>query len=256
MKFSVDVSVEERGKKKPQYSIDTDLNGEVSLAEFLLFTKQTLLVTADFVLKEEQGYGFDPHPVVVVDGKTNKPIINVSPVGQIEFVARAQMKEIILATYQGLLDRSKVLTGRYKQSHFVFLNGNQVAVDLVSLEAWINSNPEFKPTDLIRFVDIQPYARKLERLGVTAQRTAERTYIKRDKNKKVLSTRPKQPNGVYFQTARSIKAKFKRNAGIKFTFIAGSQLGITSSFKSRGGKPGRTYLYPSIVLTLQEGGTL
>ena len=117
MNFAVDVTVEESGRKRPEYTLDSDLNGEISLADFLEFTKSALIVTADAVLREEQNLGFDKDPVVVVDGRQNKPVINVDPFGKIEFVSKANMDDIILDTYKGILDRSPVDTGLYKSGN-------------------------------------------------------------------------------------------------------------------------------------------
>lgn len=255
--MAVDFSVYENGRKKPEYTLDSDLAGEVSLKDFLEFTKSTLIVTADVVLKEEQSNGFDKKPVVAVDGKVGKPVFNVSPLGSIEFTSRANMSEVILETYKAILFRSPVLSGRYKSSNFVFLNGQQIATDLPTLEAWLKSNPPFKDNDLIRFVNVQPYGRKLERLGVTGQRTQSRTVGKKKKGLIGPARGVKVPNGTYFLTARAIRAKYKRNSVIKFTFISGSSLGITGSFKqSRRGKPGRPYLYPTIIISVSESGSL
>jgi hypothetical protein len=254
--FSVDFSVEEKGRKSPEYTLDTDLNGEVSLLDFLNFTKSALIITADTVLREEQARGFDKNPVVAVDGKVGVPVFNVSPLGQLEFTSKANMSEILLETYKGILKRSPVLTGRYKSSHFVFLNGAQVATDLESLRAWLKSNPIFNDKDLIRFVNIQPYARKLERLGVTGRRQQSRTVKSRDKRKSSQGHRILAPNGAYFLTTRSIRSKYKRNSVIRFNFISGDRLGISGSFLGRRGKPGRPYLYPTITISAAEGGTV
>lgn len=257
MKFAVDLFVEEGGRKRPEYTLETDLNGEISLMDFLQWTKSALIVTADTVLREEQSRGFDKDPVMVVDGRANKSAVNVNPFGTIEFVSKANMTDILRETYQGLLGRSPVLTGRYKSSHFVFLNGKQVATDLSSMESWLKTNPEFKDEDIIRFVNIQPYGRKLERLGVTAQRRKERTSKSKDKRSGETRFRLKQPNGSYYLTARAIKSKYKRNSSVRFNFISGANLGLTASFKKgRPGKnsAGRTYLYPSITIYVQEKG--
>ncbi len=256
MIFEVGVLVEESGRRRPEYVLDTDLNGEITLKDFLEFTKSTLIITANEVLREEQNSGFDKNPVVTVDGNPSKSVASVHPLGQIEFTKRADMREVLMETYQGILGRSPVLTGRYKSSHYVFLNGTQVANSLSSLESWINSNPVFEDKDLIRFVNIQPYGRKLERLGVTAQRQQSRTVRSRDKKRAAEGHRVLAPNGTYFLTARAIRAKYKRNSLIKFTFISGSSLGISGSFKvGRGGKPGRAYLYPTIIISVREGGS-
>jgi len=255
MNFTVDFSVYENGRKKPEYTIDSDLNGEISLTELLEFTKSVLILTAQEVLREEQALGFEKNPVVSVDGRIGKPVINVNPFGTIEITAKASMNEIILETYNGLISRSPVLTGRYKSSHFVFLNGTQVANDLSSLTTWLATSPKFEEKDLIRFVNVQPYARKLERTGVTAGRTKTRTVTNKNKKSGTVRSRFLQPNGAYFLTGRAIRAKYKRNSVIKFTFISGTGLGISGSFKqSRRGKPGRAYLYPTIIISVQQGG--
>jgi len=262
--FSVDYSVYEGGRKAPQYTLETDLNGELSLAEFVEMVRSNLIVIADQVLREEQSNGFDPDPVVIVDGRVGKPVYNVKPFGQIEFVARGNMKEIILETYEAILHRSPVDTGQYIKSHYVFLNGRQVATDSTSLNSWLATDPDFKDSDLIRFVNIQPYARKLERLGVTAQRQQSRSVNSRDKRGRT-GTKVLVPNGTYYLTTRAIQRKYKRNSSVKFAFISGTQLGLTASFKTatsgaRGGgrgklkKPGRTYLYPSITILVSESG--
>lgn len=254
--FSVDYKVYENGRNAPEYTLESDLKGEVSLADFLQFTKSSLIVIADNALREEQALGFDKQPVVVVDGRVNKPVFAVHPFGSIEFVSKASMKEIILETYNGIIGRSPVLTGLYKSSNYVFVNGRQVATDLGSLESWLGTNPVFEEKDLIRFVNIQPYARKLERLGVTGQRQQSRTV--RSKNRKTGGTKVKvlQPNGTYFLTARAIRSKYTRNSTIKFTFLSGSDLGIIGSFRtSKRGKPGRRYLYPTIIISVSESGS-
>lgn len=256
MEFSVDISVTQNGRRAPQFDLHgKDLDGNLSLAELLDFTKQALIVTADTVLKEEQAKGFDKTPVITVDNTVGKAVINVSPLGKIEITARADMGDVVLETYQGILDRSPVLTGQYKSSNFVFWNGKQVATDKASLTAWVESNPAFQDEDLIRFVNIEPYARKLERLGVTEQRQQSRTVQGRGKRRASGTGRVLAPNGTYFLTARAIRSKYKRNSIIRFEFISGSQLGLGSSFAPKRGKPGRAYLYPSILISVQESGT-
>lgn len=258
--FDVSLSVAENGRKRPEYTIDTDLDGDLTLQDILDWTKQALIVISDQVLTEEQAIGFDKEPIITVDGRNNKPIQSVSPLGQIEFTSRRNISDIVLETYNALLFRSKVLTGRYKDSHYVFLNGTQVATNLAGLDAWLKSNPEIKDSDTIRFVNIQPYARKLERYGITAQRS--KTSYRETGKKKGKGGSGKfalVPNGTYQLTSRAIRSKYKRNSIIKFTFLPGSSLGLSGSFK--GGRKGRNssgrpYLYPSIVISVQERGTL
>ncbi len=258
MKFAVDFSVTENGRRKPEYTLDSDLNGEVSLQDFLEWTKSVLIVVADEVLKEEQALGFDKSPIVVVDNKVGKAVRDVNPFGQIEFTSRVSVDQLLIDTYIGIMGRSPSLTGRYKSSNYVFHNGQQVATDEGSLKSWLASSPNFNPTDIIRFVNIQPYGRKLERLGVTFGRQRPRSSTTKNKKTGESRTRLLQPNGTYFLTARAIKSKYKRNSSVRFGFIPGSGLGISASFKTgRPGKnsAGRTYLYPSITIYLTEDGT-
>ncbi len=257
--FAVEISVVETGRKKPQYSIGGDLDGEMTLVDLLEWTKAALIITADEILKEEQAKGFDPTPVIAVDGRIGKPVQAVHPLGQIEFASRQSAVDIITDTYNGILYRSKVRSGDYKAHNYVFHRGRQVAVDLASLEAWIKSEPKINDGDRIRFVNIQPYARKLENRGITAQRNQARNQESRHRKKHGTgATHILVPNGTYALTARSIRAKYKRNSSIKFTYISGGTLGIAGTFKSGGRKgknsAGRPYLYPSIEITIQAGG--
>lgn len=260
--FSVDISVSENGRRRPEYKVDTDLSGELSLKDLLEWTRAALIITADEVLKDEQSQGFDKEPVLIVDGRRGKSVQAVSPLGSIQFVSRQDFGAILLDAYNGLLSRSKVLTGNYISSHYVFYNGEQVATDLKSLQGWLGllgQGPDFKDGDTIRIVNIQPYGRRLELLGVTAQRSNDRVREKRGKKGQYgPGIGIKTPNGAYQLTARSMITKYKQNAIIKFAFIPGTSLGLTGTFKGgrKGKSPsaGRPYLYPSLVFTIQERG--
>jgi hypothetical protein len=265
--LNVEIHVEEGGLVQERFG--RDLNGELTLAELLEYTKQSLILVSDEVLKDEQSRGFDKNPIVVVDGSVNKKIEFVNPLGTIDFVASAYIGDILLGAYKSLLDRSPVLTGHYKTQHFVFWNGQQIATDLAGFEAWINSGPSLTDKDKIRFVDIAPYARKLERLGVTAQtqgmhgRDRTRNSTSRRKGKKPV-TKYNQPNGVYYLTNKELQSKYKSNAAIKFEFVTGTALGIagdpTVNRKFRTGRKasqiGRAYLYPSIVISVRADGVV
>lgn len=257
--FAVDISVTEGGRRRPEYTLDSDLNGEITLQDLLEWTKATLIVTADEILKEEQSHGFDKEPILLVDNRRGKDIRLVSPLGQIEFVSRQNIGKILLEAYTGIWDRSKVLTGRYKSSHYVFLNGTQVATDLASMEKWVESNPEINDKDTVRIVNIQPYARRLELLGVTAQRSMRKREDRGRRKGQKTGHMVKIPNGAYQLTTRALKAKYKQNVLIRFTFLPGNQLGLSGTFKNgRHGKnsAGRPYLYPSMVFSIQGRGIL
>lgn len=263
--FAIDISVTEGGRKKPQYTLDSDLRGEITLQELLQFTKSALIVIADQALKEEQSLGFDKNPIMLVDGRKTKNIQDVSPLGKIQFISRKNISEIMLASYESLLELSKVKTGLYKSSHYVFFNGTQVATDLTSLEAWLKTNPQVQEKDTIRIVNIQPYGRRLELLGVTSTRQQARREDKGRRKGIKTGITIKKPNGAYQLTYRRIKSKFKSNIDIFFKFIPGSYLGLTAyNQKFRKGRKterpgnktsaGRTYLYPSLVFKIVERG--
>jgi len=260
MKISIDVSVTENGRRAPEYTINTDLRGEISLGDLLEFTKQSLISTSFTVLQEEQANGFDKKPVVTVDGSSNKSVLDVSPLGTIEYTSRVSVDALLLDAYQGLLDRSPVLTGAYKSSHYVFLNSKQIANSLDSLQTWINSSPEVKTSDVFLIVNVQPYARKLERFGVRAGGEGGNTHKprlgqSRDKKKAQRGVKVLVPNGAYFLTARALRYKYKRNTSIRFQFSSGTTFNIVGSFKSghKSGK-GRAYLYPTIRIAVSEEG--
>lgn len=254
MKIDVEMTIKEGGVVTESRGYLRD--SEMELEDLLKWTKSQLIVIADQVLKEEQAQGFDKMPIMLVDGRRNKDILSVSPLGKIEFIARQEFGQILKEAYTALLELSKVLTGRYIKSHYVFQNGIQVATDLSSLETWI-AKADFKDKDVIRIVNIQPYARRLELLGVTSTRQqARRDDPGRRRGKKTGST-IKVPNGAYQLTSRRIKAKYKQNALIRFTFLPGSSLGLAGNFKSgRKNSVGRPYLYPTLVFTLQERGMI
>lgn len=252
--FDVQYRVSDSGRNRPDINLESDAYGEMTLEELLAWTKSALISISLDVLKEEQRNGFDENPIMLVDGRKNKPITSVSPLGKIQFIAAENISEILLDAYEGLLHRSKVLTGKYKASHYVFLNGAQVATDLQSLKTWLGSSPPISPKDIIRIVDIQPYARRLELLGVTAQRTQSKRQLAGKGSKKKFGTKIKLPNGTYQLTARSMRTKYKNNLGVRFSFIPGNVMGLPGTFKTGKGA-GRPYLYPSIIFTVGERGT-
>ena len=267
--MEVSVSVREVGNKKATWSLEGDLNGELSLQDFLRFTKETLLSVALDAFREEKTKGFDPKPIVVVDGKPNKSIENVSPLGKIEFISKEVASlQILQDIYEDIFRRSKIVTGTYIEGNYVFLNGKRVATSLDEMRAWIKSAPEIKQNDLVRFVNVLPYARKLERHGVTDGKTSTRDVKSKDKRQRsgayVLA-----PNGVYYLASKAVTRNFKYNAVIKFGFMLGSQLDagafptiskngkpLRKNYKATKAKPKNSgpYLYPSITV-LFNGGT-
>lgn len=268
-KFDVTMTVTERGRKAPKYTLDADRGGAVSLEDFMRWHKEVLMSVASDVLREEQMRGFPKQPMTVVDGRKDKPLATVLPFGKIEFVAAVASAPVLVSIFEGLLQRSKVVSGYYINHHLVVFNGITIASNIQQLKAWAANPPAMKKGDTIVFVNTAPYARKLERYGVTAQRSQMRQVDSKDKNNSRRLSRPGggkvlAPNGVYFLTFRSIRRKFKNNALIQFRLISGSDMGLNDRFSEAGkyGKPdkatgkSRNYLYPSIRITIGEEGML
>lgn len=255
----VSVSVREGGKKSGSWELSGDLSGQLTMEQLLAYTKSALILISDQALKEEQANGFDKKPVVVVDGRKNKDVYSVNPLGKIEFYSRQDPTPVLSETMKALWERSKIVTGEYLRSHAVFVNGTMIAKDPDSLAAWLSRNT-LKSNDLIRFVNLAPYARRLERLGVTAQRQQNRTVAKSKRGAGESTARAIAPNGVYFLTSKAIKRKYKNNVSIRFGFIPGSAIGLAASFKTgrsnAKSKKASTYLYPSISILLSDKGII
>lgn len=261
--FDIEFGVYEKGRKVPQWTIDSDINGELSLEDLLRYTKTNLLAISEVALKEEQANGFDKNPVVKVDGRVGKPVINVNPLGSIEFISKQSANTILLEAYDAIMSRAPRRSGLWAESNFVFLNGKGIATNRNELESFLKTKTEFADRDVFRIVNVIPYARKLERHGVTGQRTQQRQTKSKDARKRsgefILA-----PNGAYFLAYRSISRKYKSNSKIRFGFVNGSDVGLAGiPAYTKTGKPlrrtykksGRSYLYPSISISLGSGNT-
>lgn len=273
MAFDISIEVREtgRGKNKTEFLLDSDLSGEVSFQQFLDHIRQMTIVVAAEVLKEEQQKGFEKNPIVITDGRVGKSFLDVKPFGNIQFKSRdVSSLEIVEVIYKGILERSKVVTGTYIEGNLVFLNGKVIALDMPDLKQWMENPPSIKAGDEFRFVNVVPYARKLERHGVTAQRSQSRSVKNRSGRGKTGGTYL-AANGVYYLTTRSAVRQYKGNAQIFFGFILGSTLGVQGiPAKTKDGKILRRnfsppkgkkitkrnsgpYLYPYIKLIIGDG---
>ena len=59
------------------------------------WVKEATINTAERVLREEVGRGFDASPVVVTDGMPRRHYEEVKPFGKIEFIARTSLAEAV-----------------------------------------------------------------------------------------------------------------------------------------------------------------
>ncbi len=236
-------------------NLENDLNGESTLADLLTFTKKSLITISQEVLRDAQLRGFDREPLTLVDGRAGKPIEQVSPLGKISFVARANPVEVVILTYESVYNRSRVLSGRYRQSHVLLQNGRSVADTLSGVKAWAAS-AKIGKKDIFHIVNYQPYARKLENLGVTQDKDSGEIKRKgRVRKEKKTSRTFRQPNGAYHLGYRAAYRKYGKNAKISFVWLTGTDIGVPGVFKRPGRGSGRPYVYPAIRITLREGGT-
>lgn len=270
--FQVDISVTENGRKSPTWTLEGDVgSGAASLEELLAFTKLSLIEISKEALKEEQAKGFDKEPIVEVDGRKGKPIQQVSPFGKIHFITRQDVADVLEDIYRFIFRRSPAVTGLYLKSNFVFHNGKAIAFNFQELARYLNGSPKITVGDTFQFVNVMPYAGKLERRGISRSGTngRQKTRVVKSRDRRGRSGPTiNAANGAYFLASRAAVNKYKSNAQIRFEFIPGSTLGIDSypATNPRTGKPMRRtfheknkshkgpYVYPSIRLVVQEGG--
>jgi hypothetical protein len=259
--FSVSYFIKDSGKNATGYDLANDFDGRVTLLDLYRFTKNALITISPDVLKEEQAKGFDKEPTLIVDNKFNKKLADVHPLGKIEYVARAQFREIIVETYRKILYYSPNDTGRYFNGNWVTFNGARIANSMPSLEAWLRTKKDFTPNDIIRFVNIEPYARKLEGLGITRQKRKAKTAIRR--RKKGGRRRVGVPNGAYAMAYSSVKRRFKKNVYIGFDLLPGNKIGIEgppelTKFHGKKaedeGYAGQFYIFPTIIIRAVQAG--
>lgn len=153
----------------------------------------------------------DPQPASFerfVDGSKGALEESVSEFGNITYVY-ARINEIVNYIMDTLFDLSPVLSGEYRQSHTIFLNG----VAVTNLEAW-------KPNDVVTITNPMPYARKIE-FGHMSMRVSGTTKI-------------------YERVRRRAKRRFGNIAKITFTH---QQLSGVAVSHARG-KP--DYRFPAI----------
>ena len=126
--------------------------------------------------------GSDSPYEVTVDGRRGAPLASVKPDGVI--VAEFDLvQEVLEWIGEQLLFESPVLTGRYQRSHRLFADNAEVTPGII---------PEASE---YAFVNLQPYARKIER-GLSHQ----------------------APEGVYEAIAVTAQKRFGNVARVRFSF--------------------------------------
>ena len=243
-------------KGKGNYAYQLDLNGVRSFEDFKKLVKSGLIEIALSEFEAEKRKGFDPKPRVRVDNSFSKSIKDVNPFGRIEFLARfSDIIQPFREAYDAIMDRSPEKSGFYKMAHLVYFNNRVVARDRREFLRFLERQQSigFKNNDLISFVNIAPYARRLERYGIRRETQGRGKGRVTAKRKERGRDRTLVPNGTYVVSQPAIKRLLKGIAlvsNVKF---------LPQEFKSTAGKTyrfkdGRPYLYPVIDCRISGAG--
>lgn len=276
MTFSLSYTVKDTSKATSALSFDlnADLNGEITLEALSREVRLSHVRIAREVLRQEQREGFDKNPIVRVDNMVGKKEDFVKAFGKIEYFSRLNDLEVLLKVYQSIEARSPVRTGLYRNSNYVFANNRLVARNYREFFQFVEGTKKdgVGEIDEVRFVNVTPYASRLEFRGVRRATRGVNKGLnvakrKTGKSKKTPGVRFKKPNGAYYLASRTtsgIKGFFKQ---VKYEFIPNGYKGLIfdadglmrntyantpkNVAKRRVGKP---YVYPSIVFRISKLG--
>ena len=173
-------------------------------------------------LRFEQSRGNLLDPIVETDRKVGKPARKVRPFGIITAYDRVDLAEAMEFIYRKLEAESPVLTGRYKASHIVMKNGESIP--------YPGRVPDLNERDSIEFVNIQPYAKRIEQ-----------------------GWSPKAPRGVYKRVKKAAERRYGRALYFKFTYRTLNLGQMVTRRIGSNKKPLRTpqrvdAIYPTIVM--------
>jgi len=276
MARNVEVKITDNALKRGvlrELSFEKDLSGANSLKQELEILRQEHIKISKDVLQEELKKGFDKNYTRTVDNIVGKLEKDVNYLGKIQYDSRLDVGPALLETFNTILSKSPVVTGIYKFAHIVTFREKVVATSSQELMLWVNTvlpKINIKNRDVIRFINVAPYARSLERKGVTAGRTRPSFGKRKDsKGAKYITWRP---SGVYALTHKKIRSKYSKGlqgGSIRFGFLphnylgigttstmAGTQPGSGSPWRTSFKKDGRPYLYPVISFNLTSKGVL
>ncbi|MDF2809320.1 MAG: hypothetical protein K0S56_351 [Microvirga sp.] len=127
--------------------------------------------------------GLVPPHETYVDGRLGAPLESVKPDGVIVFEFDL-LNDLFEWVGEMLVKHSPVLTGRYQDSHAFYADGVEIA-----------PGAEVPPAEEYVFLNLQPYARKIER-GLSKQ----------------------APDGVYEAVTVLARRRFNNVASIRFTY--------------------------------------
>lgn len=264
--IKVDISVREGRGKSGQWSLDSDLSGQMTAVELAEFMKHALLTISQQALTESQSKGeFPKDPkdfLVATDGRLGKHISDVKPFGKIEFQRKVDMGEVILFIFDEIMKRSPVLTSQFYQNNILTLNGNEVGRTRSEIDSFMRTYSP-KQADIFRFVNTMPYAKRLEVRGIIRGR--ERGSGGEGKRRERIGRNRKTggtfraPTGTYHLATQAANKRYRLNSVIKFKMISGAEMQIPAGVNTLTGKPHRrktlegiAYIYPSVYLYVRE----
>ena len=181
--------------------VSEDLGPKARSAMLATFAAETI---AEASAQNKKVLGVVPPHEIFVDGREGAPLTSVKPDGTIRVEYEPVLEALAWINTQLQL-HSPVLSGRYAKSHELFADG----VD--------TENPNAAPpAEEYVFLNIQPYARKIER-GQSSQ----------------------APDGVYQAVATLAQRRFGNVAKISFSYrtaigsqIIGGKAGDRSEFRN------------------------
>lgn len=221
MKMSIEMK--EMGRGAVPWSLESDLDGSVTLEQMRLFTKLAIIKTAERALEDEQAIGFEKNPRKRVDNKWDRPEEVVKWNGKIEYYSKTTITEALTTAYDLVVSRSPVDSGTYRRNHTVVYNGKVIAQSKPELEMWLTLNAwKVRDRDVIRIFNPTPYAARLEVRGVRVKlsgRNKGDSFVK--------GVNGKVGNGAYYLAALAVRRLLKAQGTIKFEMLRNNTGGIS-----------------------------
>lgn len=269
MAATVQVSISDNNRQGiSTQAFRADLTGVQSIRQFNQDFVDGHKSIARGALREEQGLGFPDNPRQRIDNKFDAPLDSLKVFGKVEYFAPIAAPEAILSIYDAIERRTIIgATRNLINSNRVLVNGQLAAKNRIELKQYLERNAtRFSEGTRFTFVNVAPYARKLERRGYRKGRRGQGSKrVYRRTKSRYTGDLIEAPNGAYYLAFRAAR----RNVGkvvsnfMTFRYISGAELGSaipqdgrrrTFAKARRKGGIGRPYLYPAIVIELTDRG--
>ncbi len=262
-----------------ELNFDIDNNSKKTISDSIMEInedyKSFFLKYNRAVLDGEFQRGFPKDFRTRVDGKLDADPKTVKPFGRIQYLnTTVDIVPLLRKAYDEILNRSPIggpkgyFPGvKYRDFNWVFLNDRVVARNRLEFTRFTeNFASRVRGNDKITFINVVPYARKLERFGITrSTRGTNKGQIVKKGRRTRRSPRTNNfveiPRGTYAGAQRVIKSIFQGRAtvsNVKYLPQNISVGGMRSRFSPRGRgpnqQPGRPYLYPVIDVIIDAKG--